>query len=360
MHVLHGKEKNMKKAFTLAEVLITLAIIGIVAALTIPTLIQTYQEKAWDTASEVFQRRLGEALKVMNVQGTLAGYKTTEEFVNELSKHIKISKICKNDDLTACFSDKIYWGDQEIDITKVENAKNFDKEDWETNTVGVQFANGTAGLIAYNPSCTQDPFRNNVITVGKGGIGTDCLAILYDTTGFKTPNTSGKDLRAINITTIGNFCFVELNGTCYGAAFKATPVTKAECKEMNESGEYGDFPATYCTRSYADYYYYAFLGAAKQCKHIDNLITQEQVTEIANYVYNETKFEVNYGYANVNLDIKKLNSFGLSVGDTLMGMYTSKDGIYYVRGKEFFEDELKGYSGSLSNFNNDFAMCVIK
>lgn len=36
----------MKNGFTLAEVLITLAVIGVVAALTIPTLIQSYQEKA--------------------------------------------------------------------------------------------------------------------------------------------------------------------------------------------------------------------------------------------------------------------------------------------------------------------------
>ncbi len=41
------KAKNTKQtsAFTLAEVLITLAIIGIVAALTIPTLISNYQKK---------------------------------------------------------------------------------------------------------------------------------------------------------------------------------------------------------------------------------------------------------------------------------------------------------------------------
>ena len=36
---------NRKCAFTLAEVLITLGIIGVVAALTIPTLISKYQEK---------------------------------------------------------------------------------------------------------------------------------------------------------------------------------------------------------------------------------------------------------------------------------------------------------------------------
>jgi len=39
-----------KNAFTLAEVLITLAIIGVVAALTVPTLIQNYQKRAMASA----------------------------------------------------------------------------------------------------------------------------------------------------------------------------------------------------------------------------------------------------------------------------------------------------------------------
>ena len=56
------------KGFTLAEVLITLAIIGVVAAMTIPTLVAEYNQKSWDTASTVFNRRLGEALAMMNTQ----------------------------------------------------------------------------------------------------------------------------------------------------------------------------------------------------------------------------------------------------------------------------------------------------
>ena len=78
-----------KQGFTLAEVLITLGIIGIVAAMTIPTLVANYQAKSWSTSAAVFERKLEEALKVMNTQQTLAGYTTTEDFVNELSKHFK-------------------------------------------------------------------------------------------------------------------------------------------------------------------------------------------------------------------------------------------------------------------------------
>ena len=43
------KSRNAKFAFTLAEVLITLGIIGVVAALTIPTVISKYREKAFLT-----------------------------------------------------------------------------------------------------------------------------------------------------------------------------------------------------------------------------------------------------------------------------------------------------------------------
>ena len=46
--------KNRKIAFTLAEVLITLGIIGAVAALTIPTLIQNHQEKVTVTKVKKF------------------------------------------------------------------------------------------------------------------------------------------------------------------------------------------------------------------------------------------------------------------------------------------------------------------
>ncbi len=57
--------RNSKKGFTLAEVLVTLAIIGVVAALTIPTLIQS-------TNSSKYQTSLKKALSVLNQALTTA------------------------------------------------------------------------------------------------------------------------------------------------------------------------------------------------------------------------------------------------------------------------------------------------
>ena len=45
---MRAKEKlRSQRGFTLAETLITLGIIGVVAAITIPNLITNYQRRAW-------------------------------------------------------------------------------------------------------------------------------------------------------------------------------------------------------------------------------------------------------------------------------------------------------------------------
>ena len=58
-----GKTSNRKAAFTLAEVLITLGIIGVVAAMTLPSLIQNYQKKALATQTQKFYSMMSQAVK---------------------------------------------------------------------------------------------------------------------------------------------------------------------------------------------------------------------------------------------------------------------------------------------------------
>ena len=53
----------MKKAFTLAEVLITLGIIGVVAAMTLPTLIQNQQKRSLEVATQKFYSTMSQAVK---------------------------------------------------------------------------------------------------------------------------------------------------------------------------------------------------------------------------------------------------------------------------------------------------------
>ena len=306
---------SKKFAFTLAEVLITLGIIGVVASMTIPTLVANYNQRAWDTGAVVFNRKLEEALKTMNTQMTLAGHTTTESFVEELSKHFKTNKICQNDELLDCFSDVVYWGGgeatpEEVDMNEIKKAKNFGQDDWDTNIVGVLFANGVSALIAYNPttgenSCTQDPYSNQIT-------GGDCLAILYDTSANKNPNTSGKDLRANgNVKKLGGkACAFELAGICFGAPFLPTAISKAECEAIKSTHGIKECP-------FDDDYW---AGAVKKCGGINKMPTMAQVAEIANYIYGTTDIGAMTDKTNITVDKTKAMSLGFTF-DTYNSFY---------------------------------------
>ncbi len=359
-------QSTKKAAFTLAEVLITLAIIGIVAALTIPTLVQNYQTRAWNTAATVFERKIEEALKTMNTQATLAGYKTTGDFVNELSKHVKITKICGSDEISECFPDKIYWdvldiskntseADEEIDMANIHTAEDLGQKNWGTEAVGIQFANGTTGVIAYNPECKQDPYSNQIT-------GTSCISLAYDTSGFKLPNTYGKDLRGINVTFLGK-CAFKSNGVCFGTLFQPEPMTLADC----QSQEGADLGITQCcTHSYQcskgiDYW----AGAVRTCGGVDKMPTDEQLTDIANALYgaevgSSAYFDSKYNSTNIAAKI----GFPETVGPQLNGdmeIWSSRvisDSAANMR--RFWNNGTAIIGSNRQNSTDVKAICIIK
>lgn len=61
----------MKNAFTLAEVLITLAIIGVVAALTIPSLIQGYKKTEYSSKLKKFYSVMQQAIQMSQIDNGL-------------------------------------------------------------------------------------------------------------------------------------------------------------------------------------------------------------------------------------------------------------------------------------------------
>ena len=227
---------SKKVAFTLAEVLITLAIIGVVAAITIPSLVKNYNEKAWSTAQDVFTKRLEVATRQMNTEEKLAGYSNTMDFVNELKKYIKITRVCDNSNITKCFNKEVIWneGEDPIDMSTIKNAASLGQDDWDTDTVAVQFANGVNAIIAYNPNTTQEPFNNQFAATSAS------MAILYDVSGNKNPNTNGKDIAHNgNVKQLAGvtgcllpeeelgFCISQILGPQNGGF---GPLTKAECE----------------------------------------------------------------------------------------------------------------------------------
>ena len=82
----------MKKGFTLAEVLITLAIIGVVAALTIPSVIVRTQQQEFKTAAKKAYSVLSQAVQLTEVKD---GYTFADEgyFIEALIKNMNVVKV---------------------------------------------------------------------------------------------------------------------------------------------------------------------------------------------------------------------------------------------------------------------------
>ena len=81
----------MKRGFTLAEVLITLLIIGVVAALTIPSVISNYQQQEFKTGLKKAVSVLNEAIQTNIAQEGETPYENADLF-NYLQKHMSILK----------------------------------------------------------------------------------------------------------------------------------------------------------------------------------------------------------------------------------------------------------------------------
>lgn len=82
----------MKKGFTLAEVLITLAIIGVVAALTIPSVIVRTQQQEFKTAAKKAHSVLSQAVQLTQVKD---GYTFANGglFVEALMNNMNVVKV---------------------------------------------------------------------------------------------------------------------------------------------------------------------------------------------------------------------------------------------------------------------------
>lgn len=89
------------KAFTLAEVLVTLAVIGVVASLTIPTVVKHYQKQQWITKYKQTYSILNQATKMVlsDNGGVITGAFADEQdsvMYSLYKKYLNIAKSCEN------------------------------------------------------------------------------------------------------------------------------------------------------------------------------------------------------------------------------------------------------------------------
>ncbi|MCM1010748.1 MAG: prepilin-type N-terminal cleavage/methylation domain-containing protein [Fusobacterium sp.] len=195
--------------FTMAEILLSLTIIGVVAAITLPSLTGNINERTWNTQRKALYARFSQAIALMpalNGYGTLDDTTDTaaETFITSgLAKVLKINNICDADHIADCgVPDKVttYFG----------GSASFPR-DWDTlnnkmlsqsylgglsysmlNSKAAAFetANGESIAVFYNNSCGYNNADSEVFLMGQAV----CADLIYDLNGSKGPNTFGKDM----------------------------------------------------------------------------------------------------------------------------------------------------------------------
>ena len=206
----------------MAEILLSLTIIGVVAAITLPSLTGNINERTWNTQRKALYARFSQAIALMpalNGYGTLrentdsAGSTSIEDNAAEtfitggLSKVLKINNICDSDHLADCgiaskFTD--LNGNQKIipaDMltlnsvminTTISTASGFSSSYSTLNTKAAAFEtqNGESIITFYNPNCVADMNETDWHFVQPKV----CANFVYDLNGNKGPNTVGKDI----------------------------------------------------------------------------------------------------------------------------------------------------------------------
>lgn len=185
--------------FTLAEVLITLGIIGIVAAMTIPTLMNNTNNKQNVTAFKEAYSILAQAGKSIAYEngGSLSGVgiyntNTAQTVFDAFSPYLKFVKNCGiSNGNGGCFYDTSRY-QLSGGVANANMNSNYSSTNWATvilsNGIAMAFHKGGAG------DCVTDR--------GDGTL-TRCGTIEMDVNGVKPPNKIGRDVFGVVVLSNG-------------------------------------------------------------------------------------------------------------------------------------------------------------
>lgn len=223
----------MKKAFTLAEVLITLGIIGVVAAITIPVLIKKYQMKTYEVAFKkeystiqnalnylVQEESLSECYTVLLRNSDNVGYYNSKDSqCNELKK-----SLIKNLKLTQIPNDfkNIYKSSNTVlaeggKLTNTSVAYDFVKD----GSTAYMLPDG-AVLLMYPPEKLRSYFSTTFI---------------LDVNGKKGPNKWGYDVFYMSFTRKENNPNIIINDTFGTIAEKGGVYPRTILTGLNEKNK---------------------------------------------------------------------------------------------------------------------------
>ena len=277
-----SRKEKIKNAFTLAEVLITLGVIGVVAAVTMPTLVTNIQERVRKEQVRTVKYKFTKATDKMKSLDKIGNYNSTEAFVNELKNHLSIAKICNSGNLTECWpTEKFNTVDGEKTVSTLTTGSALTAlavGSGNRTTMGIVTGDGVPMILVYAKNCIPlDPVKSYTWSVVDGkpetNATTNCVSAIFDINGAKGPNKIGQDVRTLN----------SLMGY---KRFTAQKMSYDDCmKQKDKLGINECCPNCDATEGGGDYY----AGAVKACADIGlHLPSPQTLANLAGAVYGRT------------------------------------------------------------------------
>ncbi|MDD3594602.1 MAG: type II secretion system protein [Candidatus Gastranaerophilales bacterium] len=202
------------KAFTLAEVLITLLVIGVLAMTTIPSLLQSWEERETITKLKKTYSILQQAYQLAVVEnGSPSTWTNNTYYLRELRPFLKLADtggVFQH----CCFYDGNY---KYLDGREISTWGSLYKINWDK----LLLIDGVALLtFSTDATCSLDSYISNPST---------CAIIMADINGAKPPNQNGKDCFYFGLTEKG---IIPLGGNSPGMLFSHN----SYCRSISSSG----------------------------------------------------------------------------------------------------------------------------
>jgi len=221
------------KGFTLAEVLITLAIIGVIAAITIPSIVANHQKTALEAQFAKSYRTLQQAVNLAIAEhGSFDTWDWQDSYTREekdafvkkyFTPYLNIVKVCPAGEsaTTGCLPDISYkYLDNNQTVIDTKNPE-------------AVLADGTTMAFAFKGNCLKNKTR--------------CLAFDVDLNGEKKPNTIGRDVFGFDFYAASNE-FLPQGMVITAEKFneETQSYTKRSYEEVNEACSSGGSGAWHC------------------------------------------------------------------------------------------------------------------
>ena len=193
-----------------------------------PTLLKNIAERSNSEAQANLAQKITKSMDLMRADGGLERtYNSTDEFVDEFSKYIKISTRCDADHIADCWPTKtVTTSDgKTFDVSKAKTGKNLNLKDNKSNNVGIILADGATLILTYNPNAgiigdgdTVTPsFADLPIGFGRTKkfayttSVTSSIDFVMDVNGFKGPNSEARngkqyDIRSFKVAKFSKGC----------------------------------------------------------------------------------------------------------------------------------------------------------